>query len=76
MKMNNDFLNFLVGTGQVDEFLGYKLPEDIKIELNKLAQDYKEEKINADEIQDVLMGIELSKQIDYEVLYKYFKEQL
>ena len=21
MKMNNDFLNFLVGTGQVDEFL-------------------------------------------------------
>ena len=30
--MNNDFLNFLVCTGQVDEFLGYKLPEDIKIE--------------------------------------------
>ena len=54
---------------------GYE-KEDIKIELNKLAQDYKEEKINADEIQDVLMGIELSKQIDYEVLYKYFKEQL
>ena len=76
MKMNNDFFNFLVGTGQVDEFLGYKLPEDIKIELNKLAQDYKEENINADEIKDVLMGIELSKQIDYEVLYKYFKEQL
>lgn len=73
---NNDFFNFLVATDQVDEFLGYKLPEEIKEELNKLAEDYNNDLINDDEVQDVLMGIELSKQINYEVLYKYFKEQL
>ena len=72
----NDFFNFLVATDQVDEFLGYKLPEEIKEELNKLAEDYKNDLINDDEVQDVLMGIELSRQINYEVLYKYFKEQL
>ena len=75
--MNNDeFFNFLVATDQVDEFLGYKLPQEIKEELNKLAEDYNNNLINDDEVQDVLMGIELSRQINYEVLYKYFKEQL
>lgn len=73
---NDDFFNFLVATDQVDDFLGYKLPQDIKDELNKLAEDYNNDLINDDEVQDVLMGIELSKQINYEVLYKYFKEQL
>ena len=73
---NDDFFNFLVATDQVDEFLGYKLPQDVKEELNKLAEDYNNDLINDDEVQDVLMGIELSKQINYEVLYKYFKEQL
>lgn len=76
MPNNDDFFNFLVATDQVDEFLGYKLPEEIKEELNKLAEDYKNDLINDDEVQDVLMGIELSRQINYEVLYKYFKEQL
>ena len=52
------------------------MPEEIKEELNKLAEDYNNDLINDDEVQDVLMGIELSKQINYEVLYKYFKEQL
>lgn len=75
--MNNDeFFNFLVATDQVDEFLGYKLPQEIKEKLNKLAEDYNNNLINDDEVQDVLMGIELSKQVNYEVLYKYFKEQL
>lgn len=75
--MNNDeFFNFLVATDQVDEFLGCKLPQEIKEELNKLAEDYNNNLINDDEVQDVLMGIELSKQINYEVLFKYFKEQL
>ena len=73
---NDDFFNFLVATDQVDEFLGYKLPQDVKEELNKLAEDYNNDLINDDEVQDVLMGIELSKQINYEVLYKYFREQL
>jgi len=75
--MNNDeFFNFLVATDQVDEFLGYKLPQEIKEELNKLAEDYNNDLITDDEVQDVLMGIELKNQINYEVLYKYFKEQL
>ena len=75
--MNNDELfNFLIATDQVDEFLGYRLPQEIKEELNKLAEDYNNNLINDDEVQDVLMGIELSKQVNYEVLYKYFKEQL
>ena len=75
--MNNDeFFNFLVATDQVDEFLGYELPWEIKEELNKLAEDYNNDLITDDEVQDVLMGIELKNQINYEVLYKYFKEQL
>lgn len=74
--MKDDLFNFLVATDQVDEFLGYKLPQEIKEELNKLAEDYNNNLINDDEVQDVLMGIELSKQINYEVLFKYFKEQL
>ena len=73
---NDDFFNFLVATDQVDEFLGYKLPEEIKEELNKLAEDYNNDLITDDEVQDVLMGIELKRQINYEVLFKYFKEQL
>ena len=74
--MKDDLFNFLVATDQIDEFLGYKLPEEIKTELNKLAEDYNNDLITDDEVQDVLMGIELKNQINYEVLYKYFKEQL
>ena len=74
--MKDDLFNFLVATDQVDEFLGYKLPQEIKEELNKLAEDYNNDLITDDEVQDVLMGIELKNQINYEVLYKYFKEQL
>ena len=74
--MKDDLFNFLVATDQVDEFLGYKLPQEIKEELNKLAEDYNNDVITDDEVQDVLMGIELKNRINYEVLYKYFKEQL
>lgn len=73
---NNDFFDFLVATDQVDEFLGYKLPQTIKDEIDKLADDYKNDLITDDEVQDVLMGNELKNQINYEVLFKYFKEQL
>ena len=74
--IKDDLFNFLVATDQVDEFLGYKLPQEIKEELNKLAEDYNNDLITDDEVQDVLMGIELKNRINYEVLYKYFKEQL
>lgn len=74
--MKDDLFNFLVATDQIDEFLGYKLPQNIKEEIEKLAEDYNNDLITDDEVQDVLMGIELKNQINYEVLYKYFKEQL
>ena len=74
--MKDDLFNFLVATDQIDEFLGYKLPQKIKEEIEKLAEDYNNDLITDDEVQDVLMGIELKNRINYEVLYKYFKEQL
>ena len=74
--MNDELFNYLVATDNLDEFLGYKLPQEIKVKINDLATDYKNEMINDDEIQDVLMAIEKEYKIDYELLYKYFKEQL
>lgn len=73
---NDDFFQFLVGTDQIDDFLGYKLPDSVKEEINNIAEDYKNDIITDDEVQDVLMGLELKYQINYEVLFKYFKEQL
>lgn len=74
--MNDDLFNYLVATDNLDEFLGYELPQEIKAKINDLATDYKNEMINVDEIQDVLMAIEKEYKINYELLYKYFKEQL
>lgn len=73
---NNEFYYFLIATDQIDNFLGFKLPNEIKQQLNDLAVDYENNLITDDEVQDVLMGIELKYQINYEVIFKYFKEQL
>ena len=74
--MNDELFNYLVATDNLDEFLGYELPQEIKVKINDLATDYKNEMINDDEIQDVLMAIEKEYKINYELLYKCFKEQL
>ena len=74
--MNDELFNYLVATDNLDEFLGYELPQEIKVKINDLATDYKNEMINDDEIQDVLMAIEKEYKINYELLFKYFKEQL
>lgn len=74
--MNDELFNYLVATDNLDEFLGYELPQEIKIKINDLATDYKKEMINDDEIQDVLMAIEKEYKINYELLYEYFREQL
>ena len=74
--MNDELFNYLVATDNLDEFLGYELPQEIKVKINDLATDYKNEMINDDEIQDVLMAIKKEYKINYELLYKYFKEQL
>lgn len=75
--MNQDKLfDYLVATNQLDEFLGYELPQEIKNELEELAKSYKNDEITDDEIQDVIMGIELKSNISYEILFNYFKEQI
>lgn len=75
--MNQDKLfDYLVATNQLDEFLGYELPQEIKKELEELAKSYKNDEITDDEIQDVIMGIELKSNISYEILFNYFKEQI
>ena len=75
--MNQDKLfDYLVATNQLDEFLGYELPQEIKKELEELAKSYKNDEITNDEIQDVIMGIELKSNISYEILFNYFKEQI
>lgn len=74
--MKDELFDYLVATDTLDEFLGLELPKDIKEEINNLVVDYKNEIISDDEVQDVLMGIELKSKINYELLYKYFKEQL
>lgn len=75
--MNQDKLfDYLVATNQLDEFLGYELPQEVKKELEELAKSYKNDEITDDEIQDVIMGIELKSNISYEILFNYFKEQI
>lgn len=74
--MKDELFDYLVATDTLDEFLGLELPKDVKEEINSLVVDYKNEIISDDEVQDVLMGIELKSKINYELLYKYFKEQL
>ena len=74
--MNDDLFNYLVATDELDDFLGYELPNEVKTRIDKIVIDYKNELINDNEIQDILMAIELEYKINYELLYKYFKEQL
>ncbi len=75
--MNQDKLfDYLVATNQLDEFLGYELPQEVKKELEELTKSYKNDEITDDEIQDVIMGIELKSNISYEILFNYFKEQI
>ena len=75
--MNQDKLfDYLVATNQLDEFLGYELPQEVKKELEELAKSYKNDEITDDEIQDVIMGTELKSNISYEILFNYFKEQI
>ena len=74
--MKDELFDYLVATDTLDEFLGLELPNEIKEKIDQLVIDYKKEIITDDEIQDVLMGIELKSKFNYELLYKYFKEQL
>lgn len=80
--MNDGFFNFLVATDQLDEFIGSKqttnnkIPNSIMNEIISLAEDYNNDLITADEVQDVLMRLEKESNINYENLYKIFKENI
>ena len=74
--MNDDLFNYLIATDTLDDFLGYKLPKEVKIKIDSIVIDYKNDLINDDEIQDILMGLEVKYKISYEILFNYFKEQL
>ena len=49
---------------------------EIKKQIEKIAGEYNQGIITHDEVQDVLMGIELSQGIDYEELYKAFTKRI
>jgi hypothetical protein len=74
--MDDKLFEFLVVTDQLDEFLGYELPQEIKNKINDLVIDYSNDLISDDKVTDELIGIGKSYSINYELLYKYFKEQL
>ncbi len=73
---NDDLFNYLVATDNLDNFLGYKIPQKIKDEIIEIAEDYKKDLINDDELQDILMGLEIKYNINYEVLFSFLKEQI
>ena len=49
---------------------------NIEKQIINLAEEYDKGLITNSEIQDVLMGIELSQGIDYEELYKTFTKRI
>ena len=63
-------------SSDLDEFLGYELPWEIKEQIKEIAINYKTEKITAEGVQEALRKIELKKMINYNVLYDYFQELL
>ena len=73
---NDDLFNYLVATDNLDNFLGYKIQQKIKDEIIEIAEDYKKDLINDDELQDILMGLEIKYNINYEVLFSFLKEQI
>ncbi len=75
--MDKDKLfDYLVATNQLDDFLGYEIPQEIKNYLEELAISFKKDELTDEEIQDIIMKIELKSNINYEMLFNYFKEQL
>lgn len=75
--MDKDKLfDYLVATNQLDDFLGYEILQEIKNYLEELAISFKKDELTDEEIQDIIMKIELKSNINYEMLFNYFKEQL
>lgn len=52
------------------------LDQQIKMEIEGISKEFNRDLITEDEVQDVLMGLELSYKLDYELLYKFFRNNI
>lgn len=52
------------------------LDQQIKMEIEGISKEFNRDLITEDEVQDVLMGLELSYKLDYELLYEFFKNNI
>ena len=52
------------------------LDQQIKKKIEGISNEFDRELITEDEVQDVLMGLELSYKLDYELLYKFFRNNI
>lgn len=52
------------------------LDKQIKKKIEGISKEFDGDLITEDEVQDVLMGLELSYKLDYELLYKFFRNNI
>lgn len=52
------------------------LDQRIKNEIEAISNEFNSNLITEDEVQDVLMGLELSYKLDYELLYEFFRNNI
>ena len=52
------------------------LDQQIKKKIEDISKEFDRGLITEDEVQDVLMGLELSYKLDYELLYKFFRNNI
>ena len=52
------------------------LDQQIKKKIEGISKEFDRGLITEDEVQDVLMGLELSYKLDYELLYKFFRNNI
>ena len=74
--MNDDFLNYLLATNQIDNFFDNEIPEYIQEGINILAEEYENDKIDEENVSKTLKNIESNNNISYKKLIKYFNNKL
>ena len=74
--MNDDFLNYLLATNQIDNFFDNEIPENIQEEINIIAEKYENDKIDEENVSKMLKNIEANNNISYKKLIKYFNNKL
>ena len=52
------------------------IDKQIKKKIDGISKEFDRGLITEDEVQDVLMGLELSYKLDYELLYKFFRNNI